>query len=210
MEAYDAQVRDLKADKARLVDENKALLNRKSILEKVLTLKEEQIQVLQEGAGVRARSPAPSRHGVHPVFSPQALLRNKFPSFSRRDRASFDRSHSGALCNCVTFAATSSAASHAREATKSAAFAESVLQWSAHHVKNCRGCRGLVRIVNAAVPGTRTCACRGRTRTGEVLQCMRLIRSRTTATDDELFAAMKQAIIVTIDSVFLVDSALLC
>ena len=49
----DAQVKELKADKIRLQEENKALNNRKSILEKVLALKEEQIQVLQNGAGVR-------------------------------------------------------------------------------------------------------------------------------------------------------------
>lgn len=53
MSVLDAQVKELKADKIRLQEENKALNNRKSILEKVLALKEEQIQVLQNGAGVR-------------------------------------------------------------------------------------------------------------------------------------------------------------
>jgi hypothetical protein len=76
MEAYDAQVRELKAEKARLFDENKALVNRKSILEKVLALKEEQIQVLQEGAGVRPRSTPASEAQcplAHAPRTPQAL-----------------------------------------------------------------------------------------------------------------------------------------
>jgi hypothetical protein len=52
--ALDSQVTELKADKIRLLEENKALHCRKSILEKVLALKEEQIQVLQSAnSGVR-------------------------------------------------------------------------------------------------------------------------------------------------------------
>jgi hypothetical protein len=52
MSVLEAHVKELKADKIRLQEENRALNNRKSILEKVLALKEEQIQVLQNGAGI--------------------------------------------------------------------------------------------------------------------------------------------------------------
>jgi hypothetical protein len=52
MSVLEAQVKELKTDKIRLQEENKALNNRKSVLEKVLALKEEQIQVLQNGAGI--------------------------------------------------------------------------------------------------------------------------------------------------------------
>ena len=49
----DGQVQELKLEKARLVDENKALQKSKTILEKVYALKEEQVQVLQGANGVR-------------------------------------------------------------------------------------------------------------------------------------------------------------
>lgn len=46
-------VNEMKAQNLRLVEENKSLTNRKATLEKFLVLKEEQINVLQEGANVR-------------------------------------------------------------------------------------------------------------------------------------------------------------
>jgi hypothetical protein len=48
----DGQVQQLKADKARLLEENKALHQRKTILEKGYAFKEEQIQMLQATAAV--------------------------------------------------------------------------------------------------------------------------------------------------------------
>ena len=45
------EVAELKADKLRLAEENKVLHSRKLILEKLVALKEEQIQVLENAAG---------------------------------------------------------------------------------------------------------------------------------------------------------------
>lgn len=52
MGELEEKVAELQAINTRLAEDNKALNNRKSILEKVLTLKEEQIQVLQDGVNV--------------------------------------------------------------------------------------------------------------------------------------------------------------
>lgn len=54
MGTLESEVNEMKALNLRLMEENKALTNRKATLEKFLQLKEEQISVLQEGANVRA------------------------------------------------------------------------------------------------------------------------------------------------------------
>lgn len=53
LEAYEAEVRALRADRARLVDENRTLINRRAIMERIVAMKDDQLQMLQDRAEVR-------------------------------------------------------------------------------------------------------------------------------------------------------------
>jgi regulator of replication initiation timing len=72
----DGQVQELKDEKERLIEENRALQKSKTILEKVYALKEEQVQVLQGANGVRLphANPCTLQHGCRLACTTRSVV----------------------------------------------------------------------------------------------------------------------------------------